>query len=119
MGRCNYPWDTEVPWDTAEITMSGKSSEMVGGVVECSIIRRKDVRALLAWRPIVVNDRVLENAWLIQDRCQLSWWDSLVVSAAKLADCRYLITEDLKEYQEFGKLRVTNPFHVDPASLVD
>ena len=80
---------------------------------------RKDVRALLAWRPIVVNDRVLENAWLIQDRCQLSWWDSLVVSAAQLADCRYLLTEDLQAEQEFGSLRVTNPFHVDPASLVD
>jgi predicted nucleic acid-binding protein len=66
---------------------------------------RKDVRALLAWRPIVVNDRVFENAWLIQDRCQLSWWDSL--------------TEDLQADQEFGSLRVTNPFHVDPASLVD
>ena len=79
---------------------------------------RKDVRALLAWRPIVVNDRVLENAWLIQDRCQISWWDSLVVSAAQLADCRYLLTEDLQADQEFGSLRVTNPFHVDPASLM-
>ena len=78
---------------------------------------RKDVRALLAWRPIMVNDRVFENAWLIQDRCQLSWWDALIISAAQLADCRYLLTEDLQADQEFGRLRVTNPFHVDPASL--
>jgi len=40
LGGCDFPLDTEVPWDTAEITMSGKSSEMVGGVVECPIIRR-------------------------------------------------------------------------------
>ena len=79
---------------------------------------RKDVRALLAWRPFVVNDRVLENAWLIQDRYQISWWDAAVVSAAQLADCRYLLTEDLQEYQKFGSLQVTNPFHVDPASVV-
>jgi predicted nucleic acid-binding protein len=78
---------------------------------------RKDVRSLLVWRPIVVNDRVLENAWLIQDRFQISWWDALIVSAAQLADCRYLLTEDLQENQEFGNLRVTNPFHVEPASL--
>ena len=43
---------------------------------------RRDVRSLLAWQPIVVNERVLENAWLIQDSHQISWWDALVVSAA-------------------------------------
>ncbi len=80
---------------------------------------RKDVRSLLAWRPIAVNDRVLENAWLIQDNYQISWWDALVVSAAQLADCRYLLTEDLQKNQEFGSLRVTNPFHVEPGALGD
>jgi len=78
---------------------------------------RKDVRTLLAWQPIVVNERVLENAWHVQDSHQIPWWDALVVSAAQLADCRYLLTEDLQENQEFGSLRVTNPFHVEPTSL--
>jgi predicted nucleic acid-binding protein len=78
---------------------------------------RRDVRSLLAWQPIVVNERVLENAWLAQDRYQISWWDALVVSAAQLADCRYLLTEDLQEDQKFGNLRVINPFHVQPTSL--
>jgi predicted nucleic acid-binding protein len=78
---------------------------------------RKDVRSLLAWHPIVVNERVLENAWLVQESYQISWWNALVVSAAQLADCRYLLTEDLQENQEFGSLRVINPFHVEPTSL--
>ena len=29
------------------------------------------------------------------------------------------VTEDLQADQEFGSLRVINPFHVDPASLAD
>jgi predicted nucleic acid-binding protein len=78
---------------------------------------RKDVRSLLAWQPTVVNERVLENAWLVQDGYQISWWDALIVSAAQLVDCRYLLTEDLQENQEFGSLRVINPFHVEPTSL--
>jgi predicted nucleic acid-binding protein len=78
---------------------------------------RKDVRSLLAWQPIVVNEGVLENAWLVQDSYQISWWDALVVSAAQLADCRYLLTEDLQENQKFGSLQVINPFHVEPTSL--
>ena len=78
---------------------------------------RKDVRSLLAWQPIVADEQVLENAWLVQDGYQISWWDALVVSAAQLGDCRYLLTEDLQEDQRFGSLRVINPFHVEPTSL--
>jgi predicted nucleic acid-binding protein len=78
---------------------------------------RKDVCSLLVWHPIVVDDRVLKNAWLMQDRFQISWWDALIVSAAQMADCRYLLTEDLQESQEFGNLQVINPFHAEPTSL--
>jgi predicted nucleic acid-binding protein len=77
---------------------------------------RKHVRSLLAWQPIVVNERVLENAWLVQDNHEISWWDALVVSTAQLSDCRYLLTEDLQEHQEFENLQVVNPFHAEPAS---
>ncbi|MGB8425939.1 MAG: PIN domain-containing protein [Desulfobacterales bacterium] len=76
---------------------------------------RQEIRALLAWRPIVLDDRVMENAWHVQDNFKVSWWDALVVSAAQLTDCRYLLTEDLQENQMFGSLRVTNPFKEQPA----
>jgi len=54
--------------------------------------------SMLAWRPIVIHERVFENAWLIQDRCPIPWWDCPVVSAAQLADCRYLLSEIMTEY---------------------
>ncbi|MBW1699075.1 MAG: PIN domain-containing protein [Deltaproteobacteria bacterium] len=79
---------------------------------------RKDVRSLLAWQPIIVNSVVVENAWHIQDRYDISWWDALIVSAAQVADCRYLLTEDLQEKQVFGDLQVTNPFRNTPESLL-
>lgn len=79
---------------------------------------REDVRSLLAWDPIPVNDRVIEGAWLIQDRYQLSWWDALIVSAAQIGDCRLLLTEDLQENQTIGHLRVINPFHLPPDSAI-
>jgi len=34
---------------------------------------RAEVRDLLAWHPVAVDDRVLERAWTIQDRYQLSF----------------------------------------------
>jgi len=41
---------------------------------------------------------------------RISWYDSLIVSAAIQADCDRLYTEDLQHLQKFGKLQVVNPF---------
>ena len=78
---------------------------------------RNDVRSLLAWHPLPVDARIVEGAWVIQDRYNLSWWDAMIVSASQVAACRYLLTEDLQEDQELGNIRVVNPFHTPPASL--
>jgi predicted nucleic acid-binding protein len=40
----------------------------------------------------------------------LSWYDSLIVSAAIQAHCDLLYTEDLQHGQRFGSLQVANPF---------
>jgi len=78
---------------------------------------RRDVRSLLAWQPVAMDARVLEGAWLIQDQQKVSWWDALILSAAQVGECRYLLSEDLQENQELGNLRVVNPFRTAPASL--
>jgi predicted nucleic acid-binding protein len=78
---------------------------------------RSDVRALFTWRPIPMGNRVIEGGWLFQDRYGLSWWDALIVSAAQVADCQYLLTEDLQENQRFGEVQVINPFHKTPAFI--
>ena len=78
---------------------------------------RREVRSLLPWRPVPVDSQVIEGAWATQDRYKLSWWDSLIVSAAQVADCQYLLTEDLRSGQKFGAVQVVNPFHHPPPSL--
>lgn len=78
---------------------------------------REDVCFLFAWRPIPVDARVVELAWRIQDRYKLSWWDALVVSAAQVGNCRYLLTEDLQENQDFSNVKVINPFNTSPESI--
>ncbi|HKV62295.1 MAG TPA: PIN domain-containing protein [Candidatus Acidoferrum sp.] len=78
---------------------------------------RAEVRGLLAWNPIPVNAEILDRGWRIQDRYQLSFWDSLIVAAARSASCRYLLTEDLQDGQSLEGLLVVSPFTHDPASL--
>ncbi len=78
---------------------------------------RRDVRALLAWRPVPVEGSAIEGAWLLQDRYGLSWWDALIVSAAQLADCRYLLSEGFQTGQDLGGVLVVNPFATSPDQL--
>jgi predicted nucleic acid-binding protein len=77
-----------------------------------------EVRNLLAWRPVAVDDEVLELAWKIQERYQLSFWDSLIVAAAKKSSCRYLLTEDLQADQDLDGVVVVNPFRSEPGELL-
>ena len=78
---------------------------------------RDEVRDLLAWRPISVSADILNNAWILQDRYQLSFWDALIVAAAKSLSCQYLLTEDFQSGQNLDGLIVASPFLSDPGSL--
>jgi predicted nucleic acid-binding protein len=80
-------------------------------------VARKVVRALWAWQPVPVDEQALAAAWEAQDRFGLSWWDSLIVGAARLASCSFLLTEDLQHDQDLDGLRVISPFAVTPAEL--
>jgi predicted nucleic acid-binding protein len=77
-----------------------------------------EVRDLMAWRPVGVDGVILEQAWKIEGRYQLSFWDSLIVAAAKSASCQFLLTEDLQSGQDFDGLIVVNPFRNNPESLL-
>ncbi len=78
---------------------------------------RAEIRDLLTWKPVPVTAGLLEQGWKIQDRYRLSFWDSLIVAAAKAASCRFLLTEDLQSGQDFDGLLAINPFLRDPASV--
>ena len=78
---------------------------------------QSEVRDLLAWKPVTVDEGLLERAWNLQDRYKLSFWDALIVAAAKAAACRYLLTEDLQADQDLEGVVVVDPFLRDPAAL--
>jgi predicted nucleic acid-binding protein len=78
---------------------------------------RAEVRDLLAWNPVVADAALLELGWNIQDRYQLSYWDAMIVAAAKVASCRFLLTEDLQPGQKLDGVEVLNPFLNTPESV--
>jgi predicted nucleic acid-binding protein len=51
-----------------------------------------------------------QQALAISQRYQFNWFDALIVTAAQIAECRLLYTEDLQHGQELEGVRVENPF---------
>jgi len=80
-------------------------------------IARADVRALSAWQPVQLTEQVFDEAWHIQDRYGLSFWDALIVGAARVCECAYVLTEDLQDGQELAGVRVVNPFVHQPGDI--
>jgi len=75
---------------------------------------RKIVRSLWAWQPVATDERTFLAAWSLQDRFHLSWWDALIVAAARSAGCSVLLTEDLQHGQDLEGLKVIDPFQISP-----
>ena len=76
-----------------------------------------EVRDPFAWDPVVVDAAVLEAAWRLRKRFGLSFWDALIVGAARAAGCAHLLTEDLPHGQDLDGVRVVSPFRVSPPEL--
>jgi predicted nucleic acid-binding protein len=43
-------------------------------------------------------------------RFQLSYWDAAIIEAARAMGCTHVLSEDLNDGQDYGGVRVTNPF---------
>jgi predicted nucleic acid-binding protein len=68
------------------------------------------ISTLFAWDPQPLNAELLTRAREIGRSHALSWWDSLIVSAAQAQSCALLLTEDLQDRAIYGGVAVHNPF---------
>jgi len=46
----------------------------------------------------------------VRARFEIGYYDALIVAAARLARCPVIFTEDLNDGQDYGGVRVQNPF---------
>lgn len=61
--------------------------------------------------PVIDNSLGLFRIGLsLQSRWQLSLWDAMILAAAQASGARELLTEDLNHGQDYGGIRVINPF---------
>lgn len=57
----------------------------------------------------------VDHALEVAGRFQISYYDALIIAAARLANCDIVYSEDLNAGQDYGGVRVVNPFLEIPA----
>lgn len=77
-----------------------------------------DVRDWLSWDPVSVDARLIVEGHAACERWGVSWWDGLIIAAARTAQCQYLLSEDFQAGQEFGGTKVISPFADDPSTVL-
>lgn len=82
----------------AAVALSVKAAHQYLEVVLAPLIQVATTAPLLA--------RAIDN----QVRWGFSFYDSLIVAGAQVAQCRVLFSEDLQHGQDLNGLRVVNPF---------
>ena len=68
------------------------------------------VQALKGFEQVVVDFEDIQAAIDGHILWQVSFWDALILTAARKAQCSVLYSEDLNDGQSFGGMRVVNPF---------
>ncbi len=62
------------------------------------------------WPVVETTVEILHDALREQGRWQLSFWDSLILAAARASGATELLSEDLNHGQDYGGVTVINPF---------
>lgn len=66
-----------------------------------------------------IDYQLVLSAISLQKKYLLSYWDSLIISAAKGSMCRILYSEDLNSGQDIEGVVVVNPFQSGEKSLLN
>ncbi|MFO8074373.1 MAG: PIN domain-containing protein [Polyangia bacterium] len=74
----------------------------------------RDLERLATWRPVPIDDGLVRAALGEQDRYGFSYWDALIVAAARASGAEILLSEDLQHGQELDGLKVVDPFQQEP-----
>jgi predicted nucleic acid-binding protein len=71
---------------------------------------REIVELYSAWPVVIIDPGLILTASRVEEEHQLSFWDSLVVEAARVAGAERLVTEDLQHGLVIDGVRIENPF---------
>lgn len=73
-------------------------------------IARSVIENYLAWQVENLSSESVLMASEISERHHLSFWDALIITAARHAEVKQIVTEDLSHGQIIDGIQIVNPF---------
>lgn len=70
---------------------------------------RDILRQYLIWEPVPLDGDLILDASDIEERHQLSFWDALIIAAAKAGGAPMIFTEDITQGQVIEGIKIENP----------
>jgi predicted nucleic acid-binding protein len=86
-------------------TVTGKLRQSVGQSHALAMVERMQRLSVVPLDLSIVSQAIAESG-----RWQISYWDALIVAAAKVAGCGVILSEDLSDGASYGQVTVENPF---------
>jgi len=95
-------WSTQIIQEFYQVMTSkyGKEPQKIKAII----------KQFTTFETVINGIDTINNAIDIQVLNNLSFWDSLVISAAVQSSCSTLLTEDLNHGQNIGGVMIHNPF---------
>ena len=81
-------------------------------------MRRTEAREIVAlystWPVVQVDVELILDAATLEDEAQLSFWDALIVEAARRAGADRIVSEDFGTGRQIAGIAIVNPFDAAP-----
>jgi predicted nucleic acid-binding protein len=68
------------------------------------------VQSLTAFPVCTITSDLVLAAIELRQRYNVSYWDAAILTAARIMGCEVVYSEDLNAGQDYGGVRVENPF---------
>ena len=78
-----------------------------------SLTHEEATGLIQSWKrflPVAITPEILDAALVARERWRISYWDAAIIEAARSAQCDTVLSEDLNDGQDYGGVRVVNPF---------
>lgn len=71
---------------------------------------RREIELLSVLEIVEIDLTMIFSAIRFQSRWKISYWDGLILAAAEQAQCAFLLSEDMKDQENYDGIVVHNPF---------
>ncbi|MHB1838114.1 MAG: PIN domain-containing protein [Solirubrobacteraceae bacterium] len=71
----------------------------------------KPVEAFLRFRTLDITSALMRAAFATHDRFGISYWDAMIIEAARALRCEVVLSGDLSDEQDYAGVRIENPFN--------